>query len=155
MGYKFHSPWLLRLALLHVSAVHKSPAPTLPLIGDSVLALIVIEQCSATYPTASGGDLTIAKHKLCSREACTANARALGLEEVVVVGRCLSTQVGNGLDADDPNWTSSSVTAEAFEAVLGAVYLDGGLERARDMYVRCFPLPESIREVNKWEKKPA
>ena len=68
--YKFRSIWLLRLALLHVSAVHRSPAPTLPLIGDCVLGLVILEQCSAVYPTASVGELTSAKHNLVSREQC-------------------------------------------------------------------------------------
>ena len=72
--YKFRSTWLLRLAVLHTSAIHKSPAPTLPLLGDSVLQLIIVEQLSAMYPTASAGDLTVAKCKLCSREECRACA---------------------------------------------------------------------------------
>ena len=44
-------------------------------------------------------------------------------------------------------------TSSSYWQVLGAIYLDGGLDRARDVYVRCCPLPESISELLSWEKK--
>jgi dsRNA-specific ribonuclease len=83
--YKFRNSWMLRLALLHLSAVQAStavqiyhkmpvqnqtPATMLPLIGDSVLGLLVVEALCAAYPTARVGELTRAKHSLCCREAC-------------------------------------------------------------------------------------
>ncbi len=89
--YKFRNPWMLRLALLHLSAVQAStavqlyhempvqnqtPATMLPLIGDSVLGLLVVEGLCAAYPTARVGELTRAKHSLCCREACSECAPA-------------------------------------------------------------------------------
>ncbi len=82
---------MLRLALLHLSAVQAStavqlyhempvqnqtPATMLPLIGDSVLGLLVVEGLCAAYPTARVGELTRAKHSLCCREACSECAPA-------------------------------------------------------------------------------
>ncbi|KAK9829952.1 hypothetical protein WJX72_008842 [[Myrmecia] bisecta] len=138
LGHNFENSWLLRLAFMHSSAAQQVPnSPSnnsLAWMGDSALQLIVTEQLSAAFSATSLGDLTTARAGLVSRQACCAYAEQLGLQKLLVVG-------------DSTPVSTSNMLAEAFEAVLGAVYVDGGIAMARQVFVRNFPLPREFSQV--------
>jgi ribonuclease-3 len=87
-----------------------------------VLGLVVAERLMAERPAADEGELTHARAAAVNRTALAARARALHLDEWVRLGRGARRQGGR---------TKDSVLANALEAVIGALYLDGGLEVAR------------------------
>jgi len=92
-----------------------------------VLGLLVAEHLMAAQPRATEGDLTHARADRVNQRALAARARALGLDAFVRLGRGERRQGGRAKD---------SILANAFEAVLGALYLDGGLEVARAFLAR-------------------
>ena len=124
LGHRFSDPALLALALTHGSASCDGTTSNarLEFLGDAVLAAVVCEALYKRFPQASEGRLTSLKSDLVRNERLTAAARAAGL------GSCL--RLGKGLEAKGGRDTAS-VLADAFEAVLGAVYLDGGMPAAK------------------------
>jgi ribonuclease-3 len=92
-----------------------------------VLGLVVAQHLMHALPGASEGELTQARADMVNRRALAARARALGLDAFVRLGRGERRQGGRAKD---------SILANAFEAVLGALYLDGGLEVARAFLMR-------------------
>jgi ribonuclease-3 len=123
IGYHFRDADLLAQALTHASV-----APTraesnerLEFLGDSVLALAV---CQALYQRE--GEMTKIKSAVVSRVTCAAIAEGLGLCQLVSLGKGMAK----------PGAMPLSVAAAVFEAVVGAIYLDGGLEPARDFVLR-------------------
>jgi ribonuclease-3 len=91
------------------------------------LGLVVAEHLMDAHPGASEGELTRARAELVNKRALAARARALGLDAFLRLGRGERRQGGRAKD---------SILANAFEAVLGALYLDGGLEVARAFLLR-------------------
>lgn len=124
LGYKFHNPELLRQALTHGSYTGNRPAATatnerLEFLGDAVLGFLVAERLFNARPTASEGELTRARARLVNRTTLAAVARTLHLSEVVLVGKGVRLEGGHQLD---------SILANTYEALLGAAYLDGGID---------------------------
>jgi ribonuclease-3 len=128
IGYRFRRPALLADALTHKSYVNEQKAPDLrdnerlEFLGDAVLSLVISEYLAETLPQASEGDLSKLKARLVSEGALAAAARGFGLGPLLRLGR--GEDLGQGRD-------KSSVLANALEAVIAAVYLDGGLAEAR------------------------
>jgi len=120
IGHSFEDPGLLDLALTHASVDGAEPNERLEFLGDTVLDLIVAEWLFQHHPEKREGELTKAKAWIVSRKTLADAARDMGLWEAARKGR--------GLVGTDP---SRAVLANLFEAVLGAIYLDGGLEPAR------------------------
>jgi len=133
IGYRFHRPELLEEALTHKSYVNEQKAPgekdneRLEFLGDAVLSLIVSEHAVASLPGSPEGDLSKLKAALVSEVSLAKVARGLGLGSLLRLGR--GEELNHGRD-------KPSLLANAFEAVLAAVYLDGGLNAARDFAVR-------------------
>lgn len=135
IGYVFRDKVLLRKALTHSSYLneHRDAEECnerLEFLGDSVLSLVCSDHLYATR-TGDEGDLTKTKALLVCEEALSTYARELNLGESLLLGRG-EKQAG----AEDRN----SILCDAVEAILGAIYLDGGYEKARD-----FILPFLIR----------
>ncbi len=127
LGHGFSSPALLRRALTHPSRANEDGAPgesneRLEFLGDAVLGLVVAELLMISHPGASEGELTHARAEAVKRDALAERGRALGLGELVRLGRGEARSGG----AEKP-----SVLANAFEAVVGALYLDAGFAAAR------------------------
>ncbi len=128
IGYSFSDPELLRCALTHASV-----APTrlqsnerMEFLGDAVLGLIV---CDELYRRAEGmfeGEMTKIKSSVVSRQTCAVMTEDLGLEEVLVLGKGMGRSTG----------LPTSILAAVLESVIGAIYLDGGLEAAREFVLR-------------------
>lgn len=134
--YRFKDEALLRESLTHasVAATRQASNERLEFLGDAVLGMIVCEHLFNAYPQYLEGELTKIKSAVVSRRTCAEIAQALGLTETLYLGK------GMGSRAHLP----SSVAAAVFEALIGALYLDGGLEVARDFIIRhCLPHIES------------
>lgn len=116
-------PRFLRQALTHPSYAHEHPPEShherLAFLGDAVLGLVVAEVLYRRDPEAGPGPLTAQRAALVSTRGLATWAEALGL------GPCL--RLGRG-EAEGGGRAKESILATAFEAVVGALYLDGGLE---------------------------
>ena len=128
LGYRFRNIGLLEHALTHSSYAneHRSSGITsnerLEFLGDSVLGMVVAEYLFATHPNMPEGELTRTRAALVCETSLYEVACALNL------GRYL--RLGKGEDAGGGR-TRPSILADATEATLAAVYLDGGIDSAR------------------------
>lgn len=121
LGYRFGNPSLLQRALLHASASEGADSnERLEFLGDAVVGLIVSELLFRRFPDAPEGEMTVVKSAVVSRRALARVGRALGLDEHLVVGEGLRGQR-----------YPPSIVAGAYEAVVGAMLLDGGMEVPR------------------------
>lgn len=122
IGYRFKDPALLDLALTHASMADNRIASNerLEYLGDAVLGLVTVELTYRRFPSLLEGDLTKIKSHVVSRESCATIAARLQLEEHLVLGK--------GMQNAGP--LPASLTSSALEAVIGAVYIDGGFEAA-------------------------
>ncbi len=127
LGYRFTDPSLLEAALTHPSYAAEHPTARaydrLEFLGDAVLGFIVADEVFRAFPAEPEGDLTRRKHSIVSGTSLSAMASALGIEDLLLLGR--------GAEAGGER-TRPSVLENALEALVGAVYLDGGLDAARD-----------------------
>ena len=137
LGYKFKNINLLKNSLTHSSYANEvrggfSSNERLEFLGDSVLSVIVSDYIYKHYPNMPEGELTKLRASLvCEKSLCTFS-RELHLGEFLMLGK--GEEKGGGRERD-------SILADAFEAVLAAMYLDGGMEVARQHVLR-FVLPE-------------
>jgi len=134
LGYAFRDPALLRLALTHPSVAHEQGAPLqtnqrLEFLGDAVLQLVLTRELYENFPAVGEGPLTKARAKLVNRRTLAEHARRLGLGKHLIVSR--GEEIHGGRER-------GSALADAFEALLGAVFLDGGFEVAREFILRQF-----------------
>lgn len=133
LGHRFHDPELLRTALTHASRSyeegHGGGNERLEFLGDAVLDLVIAELLFEAQPEWREGELTRARAALVNRRALAARAREHDLGHHARLGR---TEVqGGGAQKD-------SILANLFEAVVGALYLDGGLRATRAFLKRAY-----------------
>jgi ribonuclease-3 len=122
-GHAFRDPGLLAAALTHRSASSRNNE-RLEFLGDSVLNLVVAEQLFRLYPSASEGDLSRLRARVVSAEPLAEVAQRIGLGERL--------QLGSG-ELKTGGFRRQSIIADALEALIGAVYLDAGLDTARTL----------------------
>lgn len=127
IAYQFRDKELLRLALTHPSVAHESGMATahnqrLEFLGDAVLGLALTQKLYEQFPGSDEGSLTKARAKLVNRKTLAERARALGLGAHLILSR--GEEVSGGRER-------TSALADAYEALLGAIFLDGGYEAAR------------------------
>ena len=123
LGLSFTDPTLLQEALTHKSAGTPN-YERLEFLGDAVLELVVTEQIYQLHPTLDEGAMTRMRVALVRRESLAEVAKRLQL------GRYL--QFGQG-ERKSGGMHRASILADSFEALVGAVYLDGGFEVAREV----------------------
>jgi ribonuclease-3 len=134
LGYTFRDPVLLRLALTHPSIAHESEI-TLPhnqrleFLGDAVLGLAITRELYDRFPAFGEGPLTKARAQLVNQRTLAEQSRALGIGEFLIMSRGELAHSGH---------ERPSALADAYEAVTGAIYLDGGHEAASQFVLRCF-----------------
>src|SRR5437773_10063090 len=143
--YKFRNPLLLAEALTHPSVGHEKQRKhfdnqRLEFLGDAVLQLVVTEHLFARYSEAGEGRLTTRRSRLVSREALKVHAAKLDLGRYLMMGRGEEASGGR---------TRDSTLAGAFEALLGAIYLDSDLET-----VRRFILEQMRGDLERLEEEP-
>jgi ribonuclease III len=134
LDYYFRNPGLLRLALTHPSVAHEQNAhmqtnQRLEFLGDAVLQLALSGELYDKYPGVSEGPLTKARAKLVNRRTLAEHARQLDLGKELILSR--GEELHGGRDR-------ASALADAFEALLGAIFLDAGFETARHFILRQF-----------------
>lgn len=126
LAYKFRNEELLARALTHASvrggAKKRADNERLEFLGDRVLGLAIVEVLSEAYPEASEGELARRLNRLVNGETCAKVAREFGIGEFLV----LSDSEKNSGGAE-----KETILADAMEAILGAVFLDRGFEKAR------------------------
>lgn len=134
IGYRFRRKELLRRALTHSSYAHEiagggSDNEPLEFLGDSLLGCLIAERLFLALPDRDEGHLSRAKAALVNAETLAGKARRLGLGTHLLLGRT-AERVGAR--------TKGSLLSDAFEAILAAVYLDGGFDAARAFLDRQF-----------------
>lgn len=128
IGYFFRNPELLAQAMVHRSWIvgreleYWQTNERLEFLGDSILNMLVTEHLFKLFPKLPEGDLSKKKSAIVSGKALAETARIWGLGHYLRVGR--GEAKGGGREKD-------SLLADAFESVVGAVYLDGGLDPCR------------------------
>src|SRR5204863_7763323 len=127
IGYKFRNSLFLAEALTHPSLGHETQQhhfdnQRLEFLGDAVLQLVITEHLFGYFKDEAEGKLTKLRSRLVSREALTVHAAALELGRYLMMGR--------GEDASGGRERNSTL-ADAFEALVGAIYLDSDLATVR------------------------
>ena len=141
--YKFANSLLLAEALTHPSLAYESNRPhfdnqRLEFLGDAVLQLILTEKLFAMFPGFSEGRLTKLRSRLVSRDALCQYADAIQLGEYLLLGK--GEAASGGRDR-------ASNLADAIEALIGAIYLDGGYDPARQVVLRlCSQMLDHVEE---------
>jgi ribonuclease-3 len=134
LGYAFRDPALLRLALTHPSVARGQGSPIqtnqrLEFLGDAVLQLVLTRELYEKFPGFGEGPLTKARAKLVNRRSLAEHARHLGIGQHLILSR--GEDMHGGRDR-------LSALADTYEAMLGAVLLDGGFEATREFILRQF-----------------
>jgi ribonuclease III len=129
LGHPFRDPQWLHQALMHSSRIperaEQEPAESnekLEFLGDAVLELIVSEELVREFPDWSEGQLSKSRARLVNATAISLAAQRLGLGKYLRLGRGEEKTGGR---------TKPALLADAYEALIAAIYLDGGLEAAR------------------------
>lgn len=135
IGYTFANRDLLTRALTHKSFSHEAKNggvlhnETFEFLGDSVLGFVVGDLLFSHFPTLDEGALSKMKAFLVSASSLAAKARNYGMGEVIFLG--IGEEKTGGRKKE-------SLLANLFEAMIAAVYLDGGIDAARELIVRSF-----------------
>ena len=134
LGYQFRDPALLKRALTHPS-MGGEDNQRLEFLGDAVLQYIMSDLLYASHPRDREGQLTHLRALLVCEAALSQVARSLQVGDALIMDK--GEELTGGRD-------KPSVLCDAMEAILAAVYLDGGLDAARDIVKRCWPRPEDV-----------
>ena len=133
LAYKFHDRALLERALTHRSWAHEQVAPgdehqarklhneSLEFLGDSVLGLVVANYLCNSYPVGTEGELSRMKHRLVSAPTLANASQGLNLGDFLRFGKGEEKSGGRQKNA---------LLADVFEAITGAIFMDGGMEAA-------------------------
>lgn len=134
LGYTFHDPSILRRALTHPS-LGPDDNQRLEFLGDAVLQFLMSDILYASHAEWHEGQLTHHRALLVCEAALSQVARELHVGDFLRMDKGESSTGGR---------EKPSVLCDAMEAILAAVYLDGGLEAARQIILRCWPKPEDV-----------
>lgn len=137
LGYEFRDEALLRLALTHPSIANETAVASesvthnqrLEFLGDSVLGLVLTHELYTRFPEFEEGPLTKARAQMVNSRTLSEQASRLHLGEHLILSHGEESSGGR---------TRLSNLADAFEAVVGAIFLDGGYVAARDFILRHF-----------------
>jgi len=133
IGYKFKDESLLQHALRHSSFTNehslakKECNERLEFLGDAVLELVSSDFIFIEYPEMPEGKLTRLRASLVCEPSLAFDARAFGLQDFIMLGKGEESTGGRNKD---------SVIADACEALIGAIYQDGGIEPAREFILK-------------------
>ncbi|MEZ5323799.1 MAG: ribonuclease III [Verrucomicrobiales bacterium] len=140
-GYKFRNSLLLAEALTHPSLAYETQRPhfdnqRLEFLGDAVLQLVLTAELYRIFPKFNEGTLTKLRSRLVSRAALNRCAKSIHLGDYLLMGK--------GEDACGGRERASTL-ADALESLIGAVYLDSGLDSARDFILKL--CAEAMKEI--------
>ena len=141
LGYTFKRHNLLRHAITHASLVHEQGLEAsesnerLEFLGDAVLELCISDLLYHRFPDMAEGELTRRRAALVCESNLAETARRLMLGDYLLLGQGEAHEGGRNKD---------SILSDAFEAILGAIFLDGGLEEVRLVIMKLFgPISDS------------
>lgn len=138
IGYEFHKKELLKQALTHSSFANEQKInkfknyERLEFLGDAVLELLSSKFFFETYPEMSEGEMTRLRSSMVCEPALAFCARDISLGDYILLGKGEEATGGRLRD---------SITSDVMEAVIGAIYLDGGIEHA-DQFIKKFILSD-------------
>ena len=141
IGYQFRQPELLREAMTHKSYAAewnvRYDNQRLEFFGDAVVELVLTRHLYFRYPGLQEGDLTKIRSALVNQDSLARFARSINLGKYIQFGRGEIDARGGDRD---------STVSDAFEALSGAIYLDGGYDRAEEFILRIFrnSVPEPL-----------
>ncbi len=133
IGYDFKDEALLARSMVHSSYVNEHGQTRaecnerLEFLGDAVLELVSSDHLYRRYPSMSEGELTKLRASLVCEPALAFDARRLGLDAFLILGK--GEELTGGRKRD-------SILSDALEALIGAIYLDGGMERAEEFIIK-------------------
>lgn len=129
LGYKFVDRELIEEALTHSSVGTPLSNERFEFLGDRVLGLVIAEALLKLYPDESEGALAPRFNALVRKETCAAVGKELGLADALLLADSERSSGGS---------TKAAILADACEAVIAALYLDGGMEVVRDFILRAW-----------------
>jgi len=126
--YTFNDPSFMIMALTHrsFSAHHNE---RLEFLGDSVLSFLIASELYKRFPRIDEGDLSRLRAQLVKESSLSAIATSMGLGDFI--------RLGEG-ELKSAGWRRPSILADTFESIIGAIYLDGGIEPTHQFVSRCF-----------------
>ena len=129
IDYTFEDQDVLSLALTHasVASTRLESNERMEFLGDAVLGLVVCQELYQQYDMLLEGQMTKIKSSVVSRRTCAVIAEDMGISELLFLGKGMP----------GPDRLPESVAAAVLEAIIGAVYLDGGLAPARRFVLNC------------------
>ena len=128
IGYRFRQPELLRSALTHTSGANTRAASNerMEFLGDAILGMVCCEQLYLNYPEYQEGDMTKVKSVVVSRRTCAHISHQLHLGEFLFIGKGMEHR----------GEVPANLMADVFEALVAAIYLDGGMEAVKPFILR-------------------
>lgn len=128
LGYHFHNPKLLRQAVTHSSFANEQKINRQPhyerleFLGDAVLELVSSEFLFSAFPDLPEGKLSKQRASMVCEQYLAFCAKKIGLDRFILLGKGEESTGGRERE---------SIISDVFEAVIGAIYLDGGMEKAK------------------------
>ena len=143
LKYVFNNPKLLKMALTHKSYAYEQSSPDydmynerIEFLGDAILEHIISDLLFSQKPELAEGEMTKKRAAIVCEASLSRALRRINGHEYIYLGKCEQNSNGKMKDA---------IVADAFEAILGAIYIDGGYEIARDICLEL--LDEEIKIV--------
>ena len=118
LDYKFSDPMLLQKSMTHSSSNESYNYEKLEFLGDVILSVVISTWLFEDFPADKEGTLAKKRAKLVSKNSCMKLAKDMGLEHYIIVN----------LNNDNLDISTTSIMSDVFESLLGAIFLDGGLE---------------------------
>ena len=143
LSYVFHKKELLTTAFIHTSFYHERKQEVIEsnermeFLGDSILGLLMAEYLYQRFPASPEGELAALQARLVDATMCARFVRQLHVVEFLLLGKGELRQ--NGLEKE-------SLQADLLEAILAAVYIDGGLQSAQKFFA-CHFVPEILKAL--------
>ncbi len=128
LGYIFQNRSLLTLAFVHRSFINENRVITqhnerLEFLGDAILGMLISDHLYKHLPETAEGQLSYLRSRLVEASSCVSYVQSLNIASYILLGKGERMNDGRGRE---------SILADLFEAIIGAIYLDGGLEAARN-----------------------
>lgn len=134
IGYHFHNATLLVQAFIHRSYVNENRCSLghnerLEFLGDSILGMLIADHLYRRLPDTAEGDLSLLRSRLVEAASCGAYIAKLNIAHFLLLGKGEQLNKGRGRE---------TILADLFEAIIGAIYLDGGMEVAKNFIFKNF-----------------
>ncbi|MFL2793250.1 MAG: ribonuclease III [Paracoccaceae bacterium] len=141
LNYQFKNNRLLEEALTHSSASKSSKANNerLEFLGDRVLGLVIAEELLRLNPHATEGQIATYYNFLVKKETCALLAKEIGLESLLTLGKSVTRTTARQKD---------KILGNAIEALIGAIFLDGGFKVSRELVLQVWKKQiEIVRDI--------